>query len=117
MERNLVPVEDIDERLHLLASSTQTVGNELRVCLRDRGAIVGGQGPMPLGYAIQGTMASPHDGVEVQRRLFRWVAELHAGLRVIPGPWKHEGEITPLESRLLIGSACAPSAMSAPRAL
>jgi hypothetical protein len=67
--------------------------DDLRVRLRDRVAIMGGQRLMPLGYAIQGTMASPNDGLEVERRLCRWVADMHADPRVNPGPWMHEREI------------------------
>lgn len=50
--------------------------DDLRVRLRDRVAIMGGQWLMPLGYAIQGTMASPEDGMEIERRLCRWVADI-----------------------------------------
>jgi hypothetical protein len=87
---NLVPVDNIEEALHVLSSSTQTVGiypDDLRLRLRDRVAIMGAQWLIPLGYAIQGTLASPHDGMELERRLCRWVADMHADPRVIPGPW------------------------------
>ena len=104
---NLVPMDDIEEALHALNSSTQTVGiypDDLRLRLRDRVAIMGGQRLMPLGYAIQGTMASPHDGMEVERRLCRWVADMHADPRVSPGPWMHECEIAPQSSRSSSGA-------------
>ena len=113
---NLVPVDNIEQALHALNSSTQTVGiypDDLRLRLRDRVAIMGGQRLMPLGYAIRGTMASPHDGMEVERRMCRWVADMHADPRVSPGPWMHEGEIAPPQSASETGSGRVESLIPA----
>jgi hypothetical protein len=41
---------------------------------------------------MRGTMAGPHDGMEVERRMCRWVVDMHADPRVTPGPWVHKGE-------------------------
>jgi hypothetical protein len=112
---NLVPVDDIEEALQALNSSTQTVGiypDDLRLRLRDRAAIMGGQRLMPLGYAIRGTMASPHDGIEVERRLCRWVVDLQADPGVHPGPWMHPDEVASPQSGRQTGAGARPLSTS-----
>jgi Acyl-CoA reductase (LuxC) len=112
---NLVPVDNIEEALHVLSSATQTVGiypDDLRVRLRDRVAIMGSQRMIPLGYAMRGTMAGPHDGMEVERRMCRWVVDMHADPRVTRGPWVHEGETASPPSAPKVKGGRAKSSMS-----
>jgi hypothetical protein len=70
---------------------------------------MGSQRLIPLGYAMRGTMAGPHDGMELERRMCRWVMDMHADPRVIPGPWVHEGEMTSLPSAPEMNSGRAKS--------
>jgi hypothetical protein len=93
---NLVPVDNIEEALDRFTASTQTVGvypDTLRVKLRDRGALMGGQMFMPIGYAITGSICGPIDGLEAERRMCRWVVDTHCNPERVPGPWMHPEEI------------------------
>jgi hypothetical protein len=89
---NLVPLDDIEEAISYFTAATQTVGiypDSLRVRLRDRAALMGGQIFQPVGYAITGTMSAPQDGIEPERRMCRWVVDNHCDPAVTPGPWVH----------------------------
>lgn len=76
---NLVAVNNVEEALAAVNTSTQTVGvysAALRESLRDRLALRGAQRVVPLGRAAQ--FVSPgaaQDGFEPMRRLCRWVVE------------------------------------------
>jgi hypothetical protein len=96
---NVVPVSRIEDALDYFTAATQAVGiypDDLRTRLRDRGAIMGGQMFVPVGYAITGTPCAPQDGIEPERRMCRWVVDTYADPAVVPGPWMHEVEIATL---------------------
>jgi hypothetical protein len=75
---NLVPVADIDAALRHLTIHTQTIGiypNTLKTKIRNACALRGGQRIVPLGFALAGTKAGPHDAMEVMRRMVRWIRD------------------------------------------
>jgi hypothetical protein len=75
---NLVPIDNIEDALNTFTAATQTVGiypDSLRVKLRDRAALKGGQMMVPLGYAVQGSICGPLDGIEAERRMCRWIVD------------------------------------------
>jgi hypothetical protein len=93
---NVVPIDNIEDALAYFSAATQTVGiypDDLRTRLRDRGALMGGQMFVPVGYAICGSPHAPQDGIEPERRMCRWVVDTQADPAVVPGPWMHEREI------------------------
>lgn len=93
---NVVPIDNIEDALDYFSAATQTVGiypDDLRTRLRDRGALMGGQMFVPVGYAICGSPHAPQDGIEPERRMCRWVVDTQADPAVAPGPWMHESEI------------------------
>jgi Acyl-CoA reductase (LuxC) len=90
---NLVPVDHIEEVVERFTAATQTVGvypDALRVKLRTRAALRGGQMFVPVGYAISGNIAAPQDGIEPERRMCRWVVDNHCDPGVTRGPWLPE---------------------------
>lgn len=100
---NLVPVDNIEEVVERFTAATQTVGifpDSLRMKLRDRAAIRGGQMLVPVGYAISGNLAPPQDGIEPERRMCRWVVDSHCDPDVTPGPWMSEEEVARLPTRV-----------------
>ncbi|OAP33587.1 MULTISPECIES: acyl-CoA reductase [unclassified Sphingobium] len=87
---NIVPLDNIEDAIASFSSATQTVGifpDSLRAKLRDRAALMGGQMFVPIGYAIAGTMATPQDGIEAERRMCRWVVDSNCDSVINPGPW------------------------------
>lgn len=93
---NIVPVDDIEEALKFFTAATQTVGvfpDSLRRRIRDRAAIFGGEALVPLGYSTMGSIASPQDGIEPERRMCRWVVDNHCDPAVVPRPWMHPEEL------------------------
>jgi hypothetical protein len=77
---NLVPVEGFSEVVNGFTSETQTVGvypAALRAELRDELALAGVQRVVDLGHATNlfGNQTIPQDGIEVLRRLCRWVVD------------------------------------------
>jgi hypothetical protein len=100
---NLVPVDNIEEVVERFTTATQTVGifpDSLRVKLRDRAALRGGQMLVPVGYAIAGNFSAPQDGIEPERRLCRWVVDTHCDPAVTPGPWLPEEDAARMLTRL-----------------
>jgi hypothetical protein len=94
---NLVPIDNIEDALDSFTTATQTVGiypDALRVKLRDRCALRGGQMMVPVGYAVNGTPCGPLDGIETERRMCRWIVDSHFDPVKTPGPWMHEDEVT-----------------------
>jgi hypothetical protein len=93
---NLVPVDNIESALDYFTAATQTVGiypDALRVKLRDRCALRGGQMLVPVGYAVTASLCAPLDGIEAERRMCRWIVDTHFDPVKTPGPWMHEDEI------------------------
>jgi Acyl-CoA reductase (LuxC) len=77
---NLVPVARMDDVLERVSSTTQTCGAfpvALRETLRDRLALAGVQRVTTLGTAAGGgdNQAIPQDGIEVLRRMCRWIVD------------------------------------------
>jgi hypothetical protein len=93
---NIIPVDNMEEALQYLNTSTQTVGvfpETLLDNLRNRAAIMGAQRIVSLGYAQKGSMTGPHDGLELERRMCRWVSSMSSDPAVVRGAWVHEGEV------------------------
>lgn len=77
---NIVPVDTLEEVLPRFDSYTQTVGvhpEELQVRLRDVAPLYGVQRLVPLGYSSHHTWCGPHDGMELERRLCKWIVSLN----------------------------------------
>lgn len=75
---DLVPLDDIEDALAHVTIHTQTIGvypSALKLRLRDRLALRGGQRIVDLGHHLDGTFVGPHDALEPLRRLCRWVAD------------------------------------------
>jgi len=73
---NLVPVDRIEHALQWITTDTQTIGiypESLKERLRDRCAMHGGQRLTTLGCSPFEGGGAPHDGMEVNRRIARWV--------------------------------------------
>lgn len=101
---NIVPVDDIESALDTFSAATQTIGifpDSLKRRLRDQCAIRGGQLIVPVGYAIGMSSLGPVDGIEVERRMCRWIVDSDFDPQVTPGPWMHPQERAKI--------ACRPS--------
>jgi hypothetical protein len=77
---NLVPVEDFDGVIGDITSTVQTVGvwpESLRIELRHRLSLAGVQRIVNLGGATNpyGNQSLPQDGIEVLRRMCRWIVD------------------------------------------
>ena len=73
---NLVPVETIDEALSHFDSYTQTVGvypENVKEQLIEVAPFYGVQRFVSLGYSSLHTSCTPHDGIEVERRMCKWI--------------------------------------------
>lgn len=76
---NIVPVDALEEMLPRIDSYTQTIGvypEELQMRLRDIAPLYGAQRFVPLGYSSHHTWFGPHDGLEVERRLVKWIVSI-----------------------------------------
>jgi len=100
---NIVPLDNIEDALDSFSAATKAAGvfpDDLRTRLRDKGALMGGQNFIPVGYAIVGSGgAAPSDGIEPERRMCRWAVDLRADPQVNPGPWMHSEEIAEILAR------------------
>jgi hypothetical protein len=77
---NIVPVDSLEEILPRIDSYTQTIGvfpDGLQHRLRDVAPLFGAQRLVPLGYASHFTWCGPHDGMEFERRLCKWIVSQH----------------------------------------
>lgn len=73
---NLVPIDDIDDFFSAVNAYTQTVGvypESLKAELLDVLPLYGAQRFVSLGFATQSTGVSPQDGIEVMRRMGKWI--------------------------------------------
>ena len=73
---NVVPVDDLERPIRSVNSSTQTIGiypDSLIPELRDRLAFHGAQRLVSLGYASRRVVAGPSDGIELVRRMCKWI--------------------------------------------
>jgi hypothetical protein len=76
---NIVPVESIDDVFPRFDAYTQTVGiypESLKERFIDIAPLYGVQRFVPLGYSSLNTWCGPHDGLEVERRLCKWINNL-----------------------------------------
>jgi Acyl-CoA reductase (LuxC) len=76
---NIVPVDTLDEVLPRFDFYTQTIGiypEELRTRLRDVAPLFGVQRFVPLGYSSHHTWCGPHDSLELDRRMCKWIVSL-----------------------------------------
>jgi hypothetical protein len=92
---NLVPMDRIEDAIQRFTAATQTVGfypDSLKLKLRDRAALCGGQMFSPVGYATNGSSCGPHDGLEPERRMVRWIVDSDMDPEVMPGPWMQDDE-------------------------
>lgn len=89
---NLVPVDSLDEAIQRVNVYTQTIGiypESLKLELRDRLALQGGQRIVSLGYHLDGSFAGAHDALEPLRRLCRWVLDETCALESYRS-WRNE---------------------------
>jgi hypothetical protein len=96
---NLVPMDRIEDAMEKFTAATQTVGfypDSLKLRLRDLAALSGAQMLTPVGYAVDGTLCGPQDGLEPERRMVRWIVDSHVDPAVTPGPWMHPDEVNKL---------------------
>jgi hypothetical protein len=76
---NIVPVPSVEDVLARCDSYTQTIGvhpEALLMRLRDIAPLYGAQRLVPLGYSSHHTWCGPHDGLELDRRLCKWIVSL-----------------------------------------
>jgi len=88
---NLVPVDGLDEVRRAVNSYTQTIGvypESLKSKLLDTLPLYGAQRFVSLGYAISATIASPQDGIEVMRRMGKWIVNEISDPAVLLPPWQ-----------------------------
>jgi hypothetical protein len=75
---NLVPVHGFTDVVQGISSTTQTCGvfpDDLRLAMRDELAIAGVQHVKALGPTGGDNQAVPQDGIEVLRRMCRWIVD------------------------------------------
>ena len=73
---NLVPVVSIDDLLSRFDAYTQTVGvfpEDVKHQLLDIAPLCGVQRFVPLGYSSDHTLCAPHDSIELERRMCKWI--------------------------------------------
>jgi hypothetical protein len=78
---NVVPVASVDAALRHFDSYTQTVGvfpESAKAELVDVAPLYGAQRFISLGYSAHHTWAGPHDGLELDRRMVKWIVEQRA---------------------------------------
>ena len=76
---NLVPVASVADALKRITAASQTVGvypDSLKLEIRDALAIQGAQHIVSLGKVIQVGSMGPQDGLQVERRMLRWIRDM-----------------------------------------
>lgn len=76
---NVVPVPDIEDALRRISAAQQSIGvypDTLKREIRDALAIQGAQHIVSLGKVTQMGFIGPQDGLEVERRMLKWVREM-----------------------------------------
>jgi hypothetical protein len=84
---NLVPVDDLEIPIQSVSASTQTIGiypDSLVPKLRDRLAFHGAQRLVSLGYVSRRVVAGPSDGIELVRRMCKWIMHERYDAAVLP---------------------------------
>lgn len=78
---NLVPVPNVEDALRRISAAQQSVGvypDSLKAEIRDALAIQGAQHIVSLGKVTQMGFIGPQDGLEVERRMLKWVRDMTA---------------------------------------
>lgn len=76
---NLVPVPNVEDALRRFSAAQQSVGiypDKLKSEIRDALAIQGAQHIVSLGKVTQMGFIGPQDGLEVERRMLKWVRDM-----------------------------------------
>jgi hypothetical protein len=76
---NLVPVGSVQDALKRITAASQTVGvypDALKLQIRDALAIQGAQHIVSLGKVTQVGSIGPQDGLQVERRMLRWIRDM-----------------------------------------
>jgi hypothetical protein len=79
---NIVPVASVADAIGRFTAYTQTVGiwpDDVAEGLLDEAPFYGVQRFVPLGYSSEHTGCAPHDGLELERRLCKWVVNQTRG--------------------------------------
>ena len=88
---NLVAVDTIDDFVAAVNSYTQTVGvypESLKADLLDLLPLFGAQRFVSLGYASVASGVGPQDGIELVRRMGKWIINEVATPDVVPPLWE-----------------------------
>lgn len=75
---NLVPIDDVQTAIQSVNAYTQTVGifpENLKHKIRNELVMHGVQRIVSLGFAPDGTLATPQDAIEPTRRMLKWVMD------------------------------------------
>ncbi|MEV6925207.1 acyl-CoA reductase [Dactylosporangium sp. NPDC051485] len=75
---NIVPLDSLQDVLGYLDAYTQTVGvypESLKEQLLDVAPLYGVQRFVSLGYSSEHTGRAPHDGLELERRMCKWIVD------------------------------------------
>jgi len=87
---NLVPVDGLDEVMGAVNAYTQTVGvypESLKAELLDVLPLHGAQRFVSLGFAVQASNAQPQDGLELMRRMGKWIINEIRTPESCQAPW------------------------------
>jgi hypothetical protein len=87
---NVVPVANMEDILKRITADTQTIGIypvHLREQIRQRLGFQGAQHLIDLGYVVKLDFIGPQDALEVERRMLKWVKDIHIDMEKTSPPW------------------------------
>jgi len=87
---NLVPVDSMHDVVSAVNAYTQTVGvypESLKSRLRDVLPLYGAQRFVSLGFAVQASFCAPQDGLELMRRMGKWIIDEQRSPESGTPPW------------------------------
>lgn len=87
---NLVPADTLADAIKSTNAYTQTVGvfpEALKDDLQNILPLYGAQRFVSLGYATSASLACPQDGIEVLRRMGKWITNEISSPDTLPPPW------------------------------
>lgn len=88
---NLVPADTLADAIKATNAYTQTVGvfpESLKDNLQNILPLYGAQRFVSLGYAISASLACPQDGIEVLRRMGKWITNEISSPDAVDPPWR-----------------------------
>jgi hypothetical protein len=88
---NLVPADTLADAIKSTNAYTQTVGvfpEVLKDDLQNILPLYGAQRFVSLGYATSASLACPQDGIEVLRRMGKWITNEISSPDTVPPPWR-----------------------------